>query len=359
MRPPANEGEREKREQSRKRLNRELSCFLPENSRSFSFFDPLRFLTAPTSSLQTTNPPLFQERADGTNVGGWHWQERDVLPWAQERLRELLGGADVISSSSSTPALSFKTGPEVETSGEAVVNSRKGKLIPAYELTLKGTWKEKGDKGERNKGDWEIYLADENQDEEAEIKTSVAPGAGEAAEDSARAFRDAAKVGLVPKLRDFVKELAAGGGGSDGASSADAAAEEKAAAPTPAAAKSDEPAETKKAAPAAAAAAAPAPKPSAPSSKGASTMTTLKLTEKFYCRPSDLFEALTDPRKVMAFTQAPAEIEGPSYDSGNKYSIFAGAVEASFAEGTDAGKHRIELDWRFKEVGSGVLCFLF
>lgn len=278
-----------------------------------------------------------------------------MLPWAQQRLQELLGGAEVTSSSSST---SFQTGPKVETSGEAVVNSRKGKLIPAYELTLKGTWKDKNN-NETNKGDWEIYLADENQGDDPDVKTSVAPGAGEAAEEAARAFREAAKARLVPRLRDFVKELAAGGGGggSGGASAgpaAAAAAEEggkngKAApapaAPAPAAAAAPKPAA------AAAAAAAPAPPASTSSSKGAtSATTTLKLTEKFYCRPSDLFEALTDARKIMAFTQAPAEVEGPPFKAGNKYSLFAGAVEAKFAEGTDAGAHRIELDWRFKEV---------
>lgn len=274
-----------------------------------------------------------------------------MLPWAQRRLRELLGGADVVAPSSSSPSSStFKTGPEVETSGEAVVNSRKGKLIPAYELTIKGTWKEEGDEDKR--GDWEIYLADENQGDDPEIKTSVAPGAGEAAEESARRFRDAAKVGIVPKLRDFVKELAAGGGpgggGSDGASAGGAAAEGKAAP-----ANKSEPAAAAAAVAAAPKPAAPAPKPAAApsSSKEATTATTtLMLTEKFYCRPSDLFEALTDPRKVMAFTQAPAEIEGPPFRVGNKYSIFAGAVEAKFAEGTDAERHRIELDWRFKEV---------
>ena len=365
-----------------------LPTGLRKLDRFFSSFDPP---PSPFSLSPLTNPPLqsklpqptlsFQERADGKNVGGWHWQERDVLPWAQQRLQELLGGAEVVSSSSSASSTStsssFETGPKVETSGEAVVNSRKGKLIPAYELTLKGTWREagKGEKSENNnnnnnKGDWEIYLADENQGEDPDVRTSVAPGAGEGAEEAARAFREAAKVGLVPRLRDFVKELAAGGGGggggggwgvgSDGAEAGNGKAAPAAAAA--AAAKSEPAAAAKGAAPAAPAAAAAAPKPAAAaaataaapssttsSSKDAAT-STLKLTEKFYCRPSDLFEALTDPRKVMAFTQAPAEIEGPPFKAGNRYSLFAGAVEASFAEGTDAGAHRIELDWRFKEV---------
>ena len=286
-----------------------------------------------------------------------------MLPWAQQRLRELLGGVEVAASSRSSSSTSpsspstFETGAEVETTGEAVVNSRKGKLIPAYELTLKGTWREVKNNEKSKRGDWEIYLADENQGEDPDVRTSVAPGAGEEGEDSARAFREAAKAVLVPKLRDFVKELAAGGGSGSGSGTA---AAEEGRAGEEAAALAKKAAAAVAAKPSAAPAAA-APKPSAPapapssSSKGgsgdAAATTTLKLTEKFYCRPSDLFEALTDPRKVMAFTRAPAEIEGPPFAAvGGRYSIFDGAVEATFAEGTDAESHRIELDWRFKEV---------
>ena len=34
---------------------------------------------------------IVAERQDGTNVHNWHWAEKDVLPWAQQRLKELLG----------------------------------------------------------------------------------------------------------------------------------------------------------------------------------------------------------------------------------------------------------------------------
>ena len=34
---------------------------------------------------------IVADRADGTNVNAWHWEERDVLPWAKRRLQELLG----------------------------------------------------------------------------------------------------------------------------------------------------------------------------------------------------------------------------------------------------------------------------
>ena len=36
---------------------------------------------------------IVTERADGTNVHGWHWAEKDVSSWAKQRLNELLGGS--------------------------------------------------------------------------------------------------------------------------------------------------------------------------------------------------------------------------------------------------------------------------
>ena len=51
---------------------------------------------------------IVAERADGTNVNAWHWQERDVLPWAKRRLQELLGKAlDALAVHFTTATSSF------------------------------------------------------------------------------------------------------------------------------------------------------------------------------------------------------------------------------------------------------------
>ena len=36
--------------------------------------------------------------------------------------------------------VSLKTGSNVSVSGDAIINNRKKKLIPSYELEVKGTW---------------------------------------------------------------------------------------------------------------------------------------------------------------------------------------------------------------------------
>lgn len=38
---------------------------------------------------------IVSDRKDGVNVNSWHWQEKDALPWARQRLKELLGSRNI------------------------------------------------------------------------------------------------------------------------------------------------------------------------------------------------------------------------------------------------------------------------
>ncbi len=35
---------------------------------------------------------IVEERQDGSNVNGWHWQEQNKLPWSREKIDELTKG---------------------------------------------------------------------------------------------------------------------------------------------------------------------------------------------------------------------------------------------------------------------------
>ncbi len=48
-----------------------------------------------------------------------------------------LAGNQVLADGGS---ISLKTGAVVEVTGDAIINNRKKKLIPSYELQIKGTW---------------------------------------------------------------------------------------------------------------------------------------------------------------------------------------------------------------------------
>lgn len=66
----------------------------------------------------------------------------------------------------------------IEVEGDAVINNRKNKLIPAYELEIKGGWSgallADGAREDVN-GLWKVpYLAEENADEDPEVQLSTA-----------------------------------------------------------------------------------------------------------------------------------------------------------------------------------------
>mmetsp|Transcript_19924 Transcript_19924/g.50899 ORF Transcript_19924/g.50899 Transcript_19924/m.50899 type:complete len:94 (-) Transcript_19924:89-370(-) len=79
---------------------------------------------------------IVKDRADGTNVNGWHWSEKNYTSWSKKRINELFTDAEVVSN-----ALAIcKTTKLSSFVGEAYLNTRKGKVIPGYDLVIKLAW---------------------------------------------------------------------------------------------------------------------------------------------------------------------------------------------------------------------------
>lgn len=143
----------------------------------------------------------------GRNVNGWHWVEKDALPWCQERLQgapipphhrllctscgrprclapavpplhtsslphvaaELLGAADLAPGS----GLSVRCTGLKSCEGEAVVNNRKNKIIAAYELAVVLGWECGNADGADAAVSGEVrlpYVSEENHDEDPEMQ---------------------------------------------------------------------------------------------------------------------------------------------------------------------------------------------
>ncbi|KAK9821579.1 hypothetical protein WJX81_007361 [Elliptochloris bilobata] len=285
---------------------------------------------------------IVEDRADGTNVNAWHWEERDVLPWAKRRLQDLLGDLELLKSEG-LDGVALRTSPTVEVSGEALTNNRKGKLIPSYELTVKGRWSGEARAGDgqaaRGEGSWQIpYLADENADEDPELRVTAASDA--ALQRLRDAFLAHAKPAVFGAVRTFVKEMQAGGP----AAKAQAAQAAKPADAAVRAAVAQAEAESRAQLEAAKKAAA-----KREAAEAAAGTASIELTERFVARPADLLTCFTEAHRVVAFTQAPAQVD-PRV--GGRFEILGGAVRATF---TELSPQRIALDWHFSSWREGVV----
>ncbi|GHP04884.1 hypothetical protein PPROV_000363700 [Pycnococcus provasolii] len=258
---------------------------------------------------------IVEDRQDGTNVRGWHWSEKDLLPWSQDKLGELFENVSVDASAHGCESLTLRG--VASCTGEAYLNTRKGKRIPGYELDVKVSY-EAIVKGNKVTGKLHCpYLADENADDDAELK-ALPDGSGDD-DEVARTATNKAGIPVAQKLfAQFVKDFADGGPFADGA-----VAPKKApsSAPSADAAKS--------------AASKPPPEPAR---KGR----TVKMTEKFYCRPNDIYNTFFDEGRVQTFTQSRAEL---TREVGATCRMFDGQVEAVNEEIVE--NKLIRQRWRF------------
>ncbi|KAG6580797.1 Activator of 90 kDa heat shock protein ATPase-like 1, partial [Cucurbita argyrosperma subsp. sororia] len=73
---------------------------------------------------------IVEERQDGTNVHNWHWAETDCLEWSRNFMSKLFSNLPLLDGEG---GLFIKTKKVDKVDGEAYVNIRKGKIIPAKE----------------------------------------------------------------------------------------------------------------------------------------------------------------------------------------------------------------------------------
>lgn len=275
---------------------------------------------------------IVADRADGANVHGWHWQEKDCLAWTQERFGELLAGKGFAAD-----ALECRITKVSSCTGEAFVNIRKGKMIPSYEVEMRLAWEGTVRDGSDNviasaSGQVHLpYIAEENSDEDPEVKVSVS--ADNAASARLRELMLAeGKPAVCAAVAQWVKEMAGGGPGGSGAAPKPE--------PKPAQAAATAQAEEK---------AADADKPKAPLKSWEIDRRKITMKTKFFCSAGDIYEALTDPRRMMGFSMAPAE---SSPEEGGAFMMYGGSLHGTYEELVPP--NRIVQKWRFSSWEDGV-----
>ncbi|XP_039144230.1 activator of 90 kDa heat shock protein ATPase homolog [Dioscorea cayenensis subsp. rotundata] len=277
---------------------------------------------------------IVEERADGANVHNWHWAERDCLEWSRSLLSSLLSGLPILSGEG---GLTIKTRTLDRLDGEAYVNIRKGKVIPGYELSLTLSFDAEagGDSDDsaslaKFSGTVEIpYLADENADEDPEVKVSLREEAGPIGTRIKEAFLAKGKPLILEKVRVYVQAMAKGGPAKDELEVKKPALKNST---------------TSSAAPT-----APIKKEEKKEKKGREGFKTISMTEKFNCRAQIMYEILMDENRWKGFTQSNARI---SKEVGGEFSLFDGSITGVNQE-LQEGKLIVQ-KWRFGSWNDGI-----
>jgi activator of HSP90 ATPase len=274
---------------------------------------------------------IVQERSDGANVNNWHWTELDCSAWAKERLTNLLGSIAVSEGDKS-----FNFSVESIT-GEASVNTRKGKVLFFYELEAKlkyqGSIQGSDDKCE---GKVHIpYIGDENADGEIEVKVTCD---GKTTSDAA--IKDfvysKARAVLSAKVIQFLQELREEQGPKNLKPTATAPAVRSTSATTTSSSHVNTKPET-----------TPSTTTATPKQTSVSTQkVTLKV--KFKGPVDEVFSCLLDPNRVSMFTQANATL---SPTPGTPFSLYGGVITGEIL---DVQKNtKIVQKWRMQDWPEG------
>jgi activator of HSP90 ATPase len=280
----------------------------------------------------------------GRNVNSWHWEESNVLPWGQNRVKELFAQGTTLVD---TEDVVVVTQGDAKLTGDAIINRRKGKVIPAYELELRVDWKATKKNGE-NKGEtWtgEVkapYISEENHDEDPEVTVSVTGSGAESEKIRSLVVRDGRPV-MYKLIAQFVEELRKGGrsdqggnadanGGGDGS----AAVQEKVEGDTNGKGVDDVVKESRSKA--------------LKSSTSKVEKRSLEIKEQYYASASDIYQCFTDTAKAKAYTGSAAEIDAKE---GGRISMFGGSIEGTFRKLEPYSL--IEMDWRFSSWPDGAM----
>ncbi|XP_018320951.1 activator of 90 kDa heat shock protein ATPase homolog 1 [Agrilus planipennis] len=277
---------------------------------------------------------IVEERPDATNVNNWHWTEKNASNWSQERIKNLFTDATVTSDLAD---LKIKEVEKCE--GEAYANNRKGKLIFFYEwnLVLKWEGKLKEGTGTKHKGKVTVpNLSEENDVSELDIQISVKDNEEEG-EVLKEIMQSVGKEFVKEKLGNYItslkEEFSKGmilprkdevvnkndinnlSCGFDKKINMQSNASKK---------------DSKK-------------------EVGLKIDTsTLKLTQKFQCRASEFYDAMTRIEMVSSFTRGPVKLEPVK---GGKFELFGGNISGHFDKLEPPTK--IQQQWRYKAWPEG------
>jgi len=267
---------------------------------------------------------IVEDRADGKNVNNWHWTETDYTSWAKNKLTELLVNLPI-----ETNEITCKT-TSLTCTGDVSVNTRKQKTILFYELVVKISWEGTYNKsGLNTKGTIHLpYISEENDDDDFEINLTV-----EGDTSDHEQLKDLLRKEVIPVLKQkiplMLKELR------------DVAIGQTKLPPKQEPANKLDKLETT-------VAVKQTPTSNAPSKPSGPRLVSVSVTDKFMCRPMDLYFCFVEPNRVKAYAGGDATVDAKV---GGKFALFGGAVVGEFTELVPGSK--LVQKWRFSSWSEG------
>lgn len=274
---------------------------------------------------------IVEERPDATNVNNWHWTEKNASQWSKDKIEELLNGLEIKDKIGRCIIYEIE-----KLEGEASANNRKAKLIFFYEWAMTLKWKGTlTDTTKTVEGTVSVpNLSDENDPKDLDISFATTTSSPEA--DILKQLMRSHGTELIrDQLAKYIKSLK-----EDFTQGMILPKKDKDA-------KNGEISITSK----------EFNKMSA--SKSTPNMQQLQIgvkidtetynfNQNFKCPPAELYNVLTLPELMRAFTNAPTQVDSTV---GGKFSLFDGQITGEFIELIPNKK--IVQKWRFKTWPQG------
>uniref|UniRef100_A0A6B2L9Y9 Activator of Hsp90 ATPase AHSA1-like N-terminal domain-containing protein n=1 Tax=Arcella intermedia TaxID=1963864 RepID=A0A6B2L9Y9_9EUKA len=255
---------------------------------------------------------IVDNRRDGKNVDNWHWTEKDLFPWAEDRLKQKFAAVAVPAEKAEL------TIEKVESvTGSMIVCNRKGKTIYIFDVQLKLEWSGKL-KGTEEEVSGKGSISVENiANDEDKWKWSIKLE-NETAQN--KALKEELRLALGPVLDANINIVLEEMMGSSAVQYQ-----------TPEKKTDPKPTETK-------------PQPTQEAPQGTQKVSTKNFVQKltFEVPPYLIYETLLDPARVSAFTGGPAKVENKV---GSEFSVLDGVIQGKQVELVHPKK--IVQTWRF------------
>lgn len=232
---------------------------------------------------------IVKEREDGKNVNNWHWSDTNCLKFANEGLKDRLSGLELENG--------YKLTNLSKCDGDCYTYNRKGRVYLFYDMNMQIAWNGPGG----SSGTISLpNVSDDIETEPLELSVDVTEKGDGNSDTHRKLLRDTSREPMQAVILSFLDELKTRVQTQVKEKTSSASTEATTTAPA---------AEKKHV--------------SAPGTLA------IDLAMVFGCPPDAMYDALTNPHRIMGYTGAPA-ISEPK--AGGKFSMYSDTITGEYVE---------------------------